>query len=281
MVVALTDHRRWWPRCHRMVTAVAPVKLVPVMVTLVPPAIGPEFGVTLVTVGGGAASTCVKVAADSPQTIATHQIICLRARPADQSTNFTVSPRRDPLVQIPTEAPSRSAKLLRNRLLPTVIGGRSSIVSGQIGHLAVCATQSEGDSVTTPGSLDSDCMKVYARNKIICSVVGGKSQLTVPQPSPKGQRESDIWRFASGEAPKRPPDALVIDTLSQPAAKRHNTIPPRPIRGVERGNATALARCGDRIDQAPSAKSCNRCRVVAHFPQSGLSQSPSRRLKRA
>ena len=33
------------------VTAVAPVKLVPVMVTDVPPAVGPEFGLTLVTVG--------------------------------------------------------------------------------------------------------------------------------------------------------------------------------------------------------------------------------------
>ena len=33
------------------VTAVAPVKLVPVMVTKVPPAIGPEFGLTLETVG--------------------------------------------------------------------------------------------------------------------------------------------------------------------------------------------------------------------------------------
>ena len=32
-------------------TAVAPEKLVPVMVTLVPPAGGPLFGVTLVTVG--------------------------------------------------------------------------------------------------------------------------------------------------------------------------------------------------------------------------------------
>jgi hypothetical protein len=33
--------------------AVVPVKLVPVMVTLVPPAVGPEFGFTLVTVGAG------------------------------------------------------------------------------------------------------------------------------------------------------------------------------------------------------------------------------------
>src|SRR6478735_564937 len=32
-------------------TAVAPVKPVPVIVTLVPPAVGPEFGLTLVTVG--------------------------------------------------------------------------------------------------------------------------------------------------------------------------------------------------------------------------------------
>ena len=32
-------------------TAVAPVKLLPVMVTLVPPAIGPAFGLTALTVG--------------------------------------------------------------------------------------------------------------------------------------------------------------------------------------------------------------------------------------
>ena len=32
-------------------TAVAPVKLVPVIVTLVPPAVGPEVGVMPVTVG--------------------------------------------------------------------------------------------------------------------------------------------------------------------------------------------------------------------------------------
>ena len=32
-------------------TAVAPEKLVPVMVTLVPPDVGPVFGLTLVTVG--------------------------------------------------------------------------------------------------------------------------------------------------------------------------------------------------------------------------------------
>ena len=35
-------------------TAVAPEKLVPVMVTLVPPDGGPVFGLTLVTVGTGA-----------------------------------------------------------------------------------------------------------------------------------------------------------------------------------------------------------------------------------
>src|ERR1039457_7195191 len=35
------------------VTPVAPVKVVPVMVTLVPPAVGPEFGLTEVTVGPG------------------------------------------------------------------------------------------------------------------------------------------------------------------------------------------------------------------------------------
>ena len=33
-------------------TAVAPEKLVPVMVTLVPPDVGPVFGLTLVTAGG-------------------------------------------------------------------------------------------------------------------------------------------------------------------------------------------------------------------------------------
>ena len=33
-------------------TAVAPEKLVPVMVTLVPPDVGPVFGLTLATVGG-------------------------------------------------------------------------------------------------------------------------------------------------------------------------------------------------------------------------------------
>jgi hypothetical protein len=37
-------------------TAVAPEKLLPVMVTLVPPDCGPVFGVTLVTVGG--ANSC-------------------------------------------------------------------------------------------------------------------------------------------------------------------------------------------------------------------------------
>ena len=36
------------------VTAVAPVKLVPVIVTLVPPATGPEPWLTLVTVGAAA-----------------------------------------------------------------------------------------------------------------------------------------------------------------------------------------------------------------------------------
>ena len=37
-------------------TAVAPVKLVPVMATPVPPVVGPEFGFTLVTVGAVAAT---------------------------------------------------------------------------------------------------------------------------------------------------------------------------------------------------------------------------------
>ena len=40
------------PKC----TAVAPVRLVPVMVTLVPPAVGPLVGATEVTVGTAAAS---------------------------------------------------------------------------------------------------------------------------------------------------------------------------------------------------------------------------------
>ena len=35
-------------------TALAPVKSVPVMVTTVPPAVGPEAGLTPVTVGGAA-----------------------------------------------------------------------------------------------------------------------------------------------------------------------------------------------------------------------------------
>ena len=35
------------------VTLVAPVKVVPVMVTLFPPAVGPELGLTEVTVGPG------------------------------------------------------------------------------------------------------------------------------------------------------------------------------------------------------------------------------------
>ena len=35
------------------VTAVAPVKLVPAMVTVLPPAVGPEPGLTEVIVGGG------------------------------------------------------------------------------------------------------------------------------------------------------------------------------------------------------------------------------------
>jgi len=34
-------------------TALTPVKLVPVMVTVVPPVVGPEEGLTPVTVGGG------------------------------------------------------------------------------------------------------------------------------------------------------------------------------------------------------------------------------------
>ncbi len=47
------------PNC----TAVAPVKLVPVMTTLVPPAAGPDVGARPVTVGAG---TKVKVPADVP-----------------------------------------------------------------------------------------------------------------------------------------------------------------------------------------------------------------------
>ena len=44
-------------------TAVAPVKLVPVMVTLVPPVAGPEVGTRPVTVG---AATKVKVPTEVP-----------------------------------------------------------------------------------------------------------------------------------------------------------------------------------------------------------------------
>ncbi len=45
------------PKC----TAVAPTKLVPVMVTPVPPAVEPETGLTAVTVGPGAAMTAMGV----------------------------------------------------------------------------------------------------------------------------------------------------------------------------------------------------------------------------
>jgi hypothetical protein len=40
------------PLCPKL-TAVAPVRLVPVIVTLVPPPVGPEVGLIAVTVGGG------------------------------------------------------------------------------------------------------------------------------------------------------------------------------------------------------------------------------------
>src|SRR5207244_11510689 len=40
-------------------TAVAPVKLVPVIVTLVPPDVGPVFGLTLVTAGGPTWVNCL------------------------------------------------------------------------------------------------------------------------------------------------------------------------------------------------------------------------------
>jgi hypothetical protein len=43
------------------------------MVTLVPPAVGPEFGLTLVTVGDTAIA-CVTVANGSPHTIAMHKM---------------------------------------------------------------------------------------------------------------------------------------------------------------------------------------------------------------
>ena len=43
-------------------TAVAPVKLVPVIVTMVPPAVGPAVGATCVTVGAGALTVAVPVA---------------------------------------------------------------------------------------------------------------------------------------------------------------------------------------------------------------------------
>ena len=52
--VALSTVTRW-RRSAPKFTAVAPVKLVPVMVTVVPPAVGPEVGLTPVTVGAAAA----------------------------------------------------------------------------------------------------------------------------------------------------------------------------------------------------------------------------------
>ncbi len=50
--VALTTVNRWLPR-RRWSHAVAPVKLVPVMVTDVPPAVLPVLGLIAVTVGAG------------------------------------------------------------------------------------------------------------------------------------------------------------------------------------------------------------------------------------
>ncbi len=66
------------PNC----TAVAPVKLVPVMTTLVPPAAGPDVGARPVTVGAG---TKVKVPDDVPvpPTVVTLTLTepCRQARP--------------------------------------------------------------------------------------------------------------------------------------------------------------------------------------------------------
>ena len=39
-------------------TAVAPVKLAPAIVTAVPPVLGPDAGLTLVTLGGGGGPPC-------------------------------------------------------------------------------------------------------------------------------------------------------------------------------------------------------------------------------
>ena len=56
------------------------------MVTLAPPVIGPELGLTLVTVGGGAASTRVETTAGNPTMIAAHQSIVLIAGNVNRST---------------------------------------------------------------------------------------------------------------------------------------------------------------------------------------------------
>jgi hypothetical protein len=53
-------------------TTVAPVKLVPVIVTVVPPAVGPEFGATEVTVGAATkVNWSATPVADVPATVVT------------------------------------------------------------------------------------------------------------------------------------------------------------------------------------------------------------------
>ena len=49
------------------VTELVPVKLVPVIVTPVPPAVGPEFGLTLLTVGGGVVTVNVAMRVVLPE----------------------------------------------------------------------------------------------------------------------------------------------------------------------------------------------------------------------
>jgi hypothetical protein len=53
VIVVLLTTEKLVTAAPPMVAPVAPVKLVPEMVIAVPPAVGPEFGVTLVTLGIG------------------------------------------------------------------------------------------------------------------------------------------------------------------------------------------------------------------------------------
>ena len=54
MIVVELTTVKLWPALVPKCTAVAPVKAVPVTVTVVPPAVGPEVGLTPVTVGAAA-----------------------------------------------------------------------------------------------------------------------------------------------------------------------------------------------------------------------------------